>query len=68
MGDKRISRLNIGTFHSIALHILAQNPERTDYKLLSDTESRGLIEEILRQNRIPMTAREAAADHLPGEK
>lgn len=59
-GDKRINRLNLGTFHSIAWRVLNQNPEPVAYKLLDELEAREIIEEVLRRNRIPMTAREAA--------
>ncbi|HBE79126.1 MAG TPA: hypothetical protein DDW65_15330, partial [Firmicutes bacterium] len=59
-GDKRINRVNLGTFHSIAWRILHENPQGIPCKLLDEFEARELIEEVLRQNRIPMTAREAA--------
>jgi uncharacterized protein (TIGR00375 family) len=59
-GDKRINRVNLGTFHSIAWRILHENPQTIPFKLLDEFEAREIIEEVLRQNRIPMTAREAA--------
>jgi uncharacterized protein (TIGR00375 family) len=59
-GEKRINKLNIGTFHGIAWNILNRNPEPFDFKLLDGTETRELVEEVLRQNRVPMTAKEAA--------
>ena len=37
-------------------------------KLLDEAEARDLIEEVLRQNRFPMTAREASLVHLADEK
>jgi uncharacterized protein (TIGR00375 family) len=58
-GDKRVNRLNLGTFHSIAWKILNRNPLGV-CKLLDEVEARGIVEEILRQNRVPMTAREAS--------
>ncbi len=59
-GEKRVQRLNLGTFHSIAWEILHQNPTPFDGKLLDAAESKSLVEEVLRQNRIPMTAKEAS--------
>ena len=59
-GDKRVNRLNLGTFHSIAWRILNQNPQPPTFKLVDEYEAREIIEEVLRRNRVPMTAREAA--------
>jgi uncharacterized protein (TIGR00375 family) len=59
-GDKRANRVNLGTFHSLAWKILNKNPQAVPFKLLDEFEARDIIEEVLRQNRIPMTAREAA--------
>lgn len=59
-GDKRVNRLNLGTFHSIAWRIINQNPQYHTFKLLDEYEARDVIEEVLRRNRVPMTAREAA--------
>lgn len=59
-GDKRVNHLNLGTFHSISWRILNKNPESLAFKLLDEYEAREIIEEVLRHNRVPMTAREAA--------
>ena len=59
-GDRRLARLNLGTFHSLAWKILQQGPEASKMKLLDDTGSKSLIEETLREHRIPLRAREAA--------
>ncbi len=59
-GDKRVNRLNLGTFHSIAWRVINQNPQYHTFKLLDEYEARDVIEEVLRRNRVPMTAREAA--------
>ncbi len=59
-GDKRVNRLNLGTFHSIAWRIINQTPQLHTFKLLDEYEARDVIEEVLRRNRVPMTAREAA--------
>lgn len=58
-GEKKLNRLNLGTFHGICWNILNQNPEPFPLKLLDQAEAKELMEEVLRQNRIPMTAREA---------
>jgi len=59
-GDKRVNRVNLGTFHSLAWRILNESPDPLASKLLDEFEARDIIEEVLRQKRIPMTAREAA--------
>lgn len=59
-GDKRVQRLNLGTFHGLAWKILHSSPEYAHIKLLEETESREIIEDVLRKERIPMTAREAS--------
>ena len=59
-GDKRVQRLNLGTFHGLAWRILNRNPEYAHIKLLEETETREIIEDVLRKERIPMTAREAS--------
>lgn len=59
-GDRRLARLNLGTFHSLAWKILQHNPEAPGMKLLDDTGSKSLIEETLREHRIPLRAREAS--------
>lgn len=58
-GDRKLNRLNLGTFHGICWNILNQNPEPFPLKLLDPAEAKELMEEVLRSNRIPMTAREA---------
>jgi uncharacterized protein (TIGR00375 family) len=58
-GEKRLNRLNLGTFHGICWNVLNQNPEPFPLKLVDPAEAKELMEEVLRQNRIPMTAREA---------
>lgn len=58
-GEKKLNRLNLGTFHGICWNVLNQNPEPFPYKLLDQAEAKELMEEVLRQNRIPMTSREA---------
>ena len=55
-----VKALNLGTFHSLAWRILKFDPLQTPAKLLDEMEARGIIEDILRQKRIPLTAREAA--------
>jgi uncharacterized protein (TIGR00375 family) len=58
--EKKANKMNLGTFHNIAWRILNQNPEPLGLKLLDEIEARDLIEEVMRQNRFPMTAREAS--------
>jgi uncharacterized protein (TIGR00375 family) len=58
-GEKKLNRLNLGTFHGICWNILNQNPEPFPFKLVDPAEAKELMEEVLRRNRIPMTAREA---------
>lgn len=59
-GDKRAGQIHFGTFHSLCWKILNQNPASFNVKLLDEFEGRELVEEVLRQNRLPMTAREAS--------
>ncbi len=59
-GDKRVNRINFGTFHSICWRVLNSSPDHSGVKLLDEFESREILEEVLRLNRIPMTAREAS--------
>lgn len=58
-GDKRVNKINLGTFHSLSWKLLNLNPDGV-FRLLDEIEAREIVEEILRQNRIPMTAREAS--------
>ena len=58
-GEKKLNRLNIGTFHGICWNVLQQSPEPFPLKLVDPAEAKELMEEALRRNRIPMTAREA---------
>lgn len=58
-GEKKFNRLNLGTFHGIAWNILNRNPEPFNLKLLDEAEAKELVEETLRQHRIPITSREA---------
>jgi len=57
---KKVRQINLGTFHSLAWRILKQNPTGFTPDLLDQTEAKEIIEEILRENKIPRTAREAA--------
>mgnify|MGYP000887672844 FL=1 len=59
-GDRRVKRLNLGTFHSIAWKLLQRDPESKDMKLLDEIGAKSLIEETLREQRIPLRAREAS--------
>lgn len=59
-GDRRLNRLNLGTFHSLAWKLLQHDPESKNMKLLDDIGAKSLIEETLREHRIPLRAREAS--------
>lgn len=59
-GDRKLNRLNLGTFHSLAWKILRQDPESQEIKLIDNIGSKSLIEETLREQRIPLRAREAS--------
>ena len=59
-GDRRLNCLNLGTFHSLAWKLLQHDPASKDMKLLDDVSSKSLIEETLREQRIPLRAREAS--------
>lgn len=59
-GDRKLNRLNLGTFHSLAWKILRQGPEFQEIKLIDNIGSKSIIEETLREHRIPLLAREAS--------
>ncbi len=59
-GDRKLNRLNLGTFHSLAWKILRQDPESRGVKLIDNISSKSLIEDTLREQRIPLRAREAS--------
>ncbi len=59
-GDRRLNRLNLGTFHSLGWKLLQRDPESRDMKLLDDIGAKSLIEETLREQRIPLRTREAS--------
>jgi uncharacterized protein (TIGR00375 family) len=59
-GDRKLNRLNLGTFHSLVWKILRQDPQSREIKLLDNIGSKSLIEETLREQRIPLRAREAS--------
>ncbi len=54
-----VSRLNIGTFHSIAWRILNENPEGFRLKLIDQAGARTIMEEVLRRKQTKVTTREA---------
>lgn len=56
----KLSRLNIGTFHGLAWKILNSNPEPLQRTLIDQNEAKDILEEPLRNQRIPKTASEAA--------
>ena len=59
-GDRRLNRLNLGTFHSLVWKLLQYDPVCKDMKLLDDISAKSLIEETLREQRIPLRARDAS--------
>ena len=59
-GDRKLNRLNLGTFHSLVWKLLQHDPESQGMKLIDDIGSKSLIEETLREQRIPLRAREAS--------
>lgn len=58
--DRRLNRLNLGTFHSLVWKLLQRDPESKEMKLLDDIGAKSLIEETLREHRIPLRTREAS--------
>lgn len=59
-GDRRLNRLNLGTFHSLVWKLLQHDPESKGIKLLDDIGSKSLLEETLREHRIPLRVRDAS--------
>ncbi len=55
-----VSRLQIGTFHGIGWKILNESPQPLPFKLLDESEAREILEDLLRQARVPISSREAS--------